>query len=84
VIIFIGAFYLINMLMAVVSLAYAEEGDREDVETKMAEEEKKKEEVHYSNSNNNNLFHYRSCLIMFFVVWTSTASTVGGALCLIL
>lgn len=42
--IFFGAFYLINMMMAVVSLAYAEE-DKVDSACRQTKEEKKMQQV---------------------------------------
>lgn len=43
--IFFGAFYLINMMMAVVSLAYAEEDNKVDSASRQTKEEKKMQQV---------------------------------------
>jgi cytochrome bd-type quinol oxidase subunit 1 len=53
--IFFGAFYLLNMMMAVVSLAYAEEGGKEEQEEQQDKQDKAREQVFIQDTANSTI-----------------------------
>lgn len=72
VVIFLGSFYLINLILAVVAMAYAEQNDATIAEAKQKEEEyaqilealkKREEEVLSDHGTINNIYHLNTHLI---------------------